>query len=66
MAPVVVPLFVLYIGAHAVSYVRHGRSTVDQVLANKWVTILSILIFGAMVGIWIARFFGAFGGPVPV
>ncbi len=60
------PMLGLYFAAHAVSYIRHGASRVDELLVGKWVDRALIVLLLAMLGVWIARFFGAFGGPAPV
>ena len=62
----VVPLVGLYVGAHAISYIRHGSSNVDQSLTGPVATTFVVIVALLLLGVWIARFFGAFGGPVPV
>jgi len=66
LAIVFSPLLAIYFGAHAISYIRHGTSRVDEVLVGKWVDRALLVLLVAMLGVWIARFFGAFGGPAPV
>lgn len=66
VAIVLVPLLGVYAVASAVSYIRHGRSRVDQVLSSLPVTVGLVLLLVLLIVVWIARFFGAFGGPVPV
>lgn len=66
LALLIVPLFATYATAHAVSYIRHGVSQVDKIVSGKWVDRLLVLFIVAMIGVWVARFFGAFGGPAPV
>jgi len=63
---IIVPLFAAYALGHAVSYVRHGVSQVDTIVSGKWIDRFLILLLVSMIGVWIARFFGAFGGPAPV
>lgn len=60
------PLLAIYFAAHAISYIRHGTSRVDELLVGKWVDRALLVLLVAMFGVWIARFFGAFGGPAPV
>ncbi len=60
------PLLAVYFAAHSVSYIRHGASRVDEFLVGKWVDRALVVLLVAMLGVWIARFFGAFGGPAPV
>ncbi|MFW5739011.1 MAG: DUF2752 domain-containing protein [Myxococcota bacterium] len=63
---IIVPLFATYAIAHAVSYIRHGVSQVDKIVSGKWIDRFLVLLLITMIGVWIARFFGAFGGPAPV
>lgn len=63
---IIVPLFALYVAAHALSYIRHGVSQVDKVVSGKWIDRFLLLLIFTMLAVWIARFFGAFGGPAPV
>ncbi len=37
-----------------------------SVRVTRFGEVLALLLLGAVVGVWIARFFGAFGGAVPV
>jgi len=66
LAIVITPLFGLYASAHTVSYIRHGQSRVDESLTGKWVDRSLLLIMILMIALWVSRFFGAFGGPIPV
>lgn len=61
----VTPIVALVGLVNGVSYVRTGRwHRVDGVLGRR--ASVAWLAFGALlVGVWIARFFGAFGGPAP-
>lgn len=61
LAPVVVPLAVVGFGAIAVRYVWVGRTDY-----RAWVPWLVGIWAAALVLVWLARFFGAFGGPVSV
>lgn len=66
LAILMVPLLGAYAAAHALSYIRHGVSQVDTFVTGKWIDRGILLLLIAMVGVWVARFFGAFGGPAPV
>lgn len=66
LAVVISPLFGLYAGAHTISYIRWGQSRVDEVFRGRWVDRSLLLLLLLMIALWISRFFGAFGGPVPV
>jgi hypothetical protein len=64
---VLAPLFFGALGAAAVSFVRgpaphSGRAW----LTGRAVTAAGWSLLALVLGVWIARFFGAFGGPVPV
>lgn len=63
---VVTPVIVVMFAYNALHYVRHGRWFASEKLSGPWVDAAWILLGAAMVALWIARFFGAFGGPVPV
>ena len=62
----VAPLAALVVLAAAYNYVRHGRFASVAFTHRRWATPAAILLGAAMTALWIARFFGAFGGPVPV
>lgn len=61
----VTPLYLGVIASLGYSYVRGiGRTT-----SKRWsviVSTLALIAFALLLGVWAARFFGAFGGPVPV
>lgn len=63
---VITPVVVLTIAYHAYTYVRGG----DVFAPRRRPTLIEnaawIALGAAMILLWIARFFGAFGGPVPV
>lgn len=61
LAPLVSPLVIGGLGYVAVRYVVTGKTTVSR--AFVWVAAgLSVALFL----LWVARWLGAFGGPVPV
>jgi hypothetical protein len=66
LSPVLVPLVVGVFAFNAASYVRHRRWAAAEGLQGRWLTRLGVVLFAAMIAVWIARFLGAFGGPVPV
>jgi len=65
---VLAPLFVWAMSSAALSYVRGPRPArpMRRWLASRTVTVLASLLMLATLGVWGARFFGYFGGPVPV
>jgi hypothetical protein len=63
---VVVPAAILLITQGSMSYVRRGRWETFESARTWWATALWLLFGLALFGVWIARFFGALGGPVPV
>jgi hypothetical protein len=62
----VAPLAALVVLACSYNYVRHGRFGFTAPAPARWVTLGAILLGAAMTTLWLARFLGAFGGPVPV
>jgi len=63
---VVAPLVVVAVGYNVALYVWAGKTAAAEALQGPWVTRLAAVLAVIMVAVWIARFFGAFGGPVPV
>lgn len=64
LAPVAVPFLALYVGARTLWEIARGtpaRGRWEEVCQR----ILAVLAVSAVI-VWAARFFGAFGGPVPV
>jgi hypothetical protein len=65
LAIVISPLLVAYVTYNSVSYVITGRwsspGRIDRVTTKGSMALIVI-----MLAVWLARFFGAFGGPVPV
>jgi hypothetical protein len=66
LSPVLAPLVLGALGFNAVIYVRQGRWSAAEGIQNRWLTRLGLALFAVMIAVWIARFFGAFGGPVAV
>lgn len=69
--PLVVPLAPMYIGAlvfFGVDLVRGPRNTAPSAswLTRRWVSVFGVLVLTATVTLWVLRFVGYFGGPVPV
>jgi hypothetical protein len=62
LAPLISPLVVGFVGYSMVTYVREGRWPA----LGRRMAAAGIALWALLVGVWIARFFGAFGGPVPV
>jgi hypothetical protein len=60
------PLLAAAFAYNAVVYVREGRWAAAEGLQGRWITACSVVLMVLLLGVWIARFFGAFGGPVPV
>lgn len=62
---IVTPIYLGVLGSLAVGYVRGGANAPSK----RWsqlVTILALFLFFSLFGVWVARFFGVFGGPVPL
>jgi len=63
---VLAPLLVGVAGAAAAGYVRGSSGPGPTWVAGRLATRLAWGLLGLVLAVWIARFFGAFGGPVPV
>jgi hypothetical protein len=65
---VLAPLFIWAMSSAAIGYIRGPRrdQPVRLWLASRTVNVLASLLMIATLGVWGARFFGYFGGPVPV
>ena len=54
----------------ALGYVRGPRTATAPARPSLWldrrVTALAWALLGLVLAVWVARFFGAFGGPAPV
>ncbi|WP_437330889.1 DUF2752 domain-containing protein [Sorangium sp. So ce381] len=66
LSPVMAPLVIAALAYNAAIYVKDGRIAAAEGMQGAWVTRLGIALAILMLTVWIARFFGAFGGPVPV
>ncbi|WP_437642062.1 DUF2752 domain-containing protein [Sorangium sp. So ce854] len=66
LAPIMAPLVIAAIAYNAAVYVKDGRIAATESAQGAWVTRLGVALAVLMVTVWVARFFGAFGGPVPV
>lgn len=69
--PLVIPLAPMYFGAVGllgVDLLRGPSHTTPSApwLTRRWVSIFGALVLAATVTLWVLRFFGYFGGPVPV
>jgi hypothetical protein len=63
---IVSPIIILAFSYNAFTYVTKGRWAATEAAQGRWITGISIVLGVAMIAVWVARFFGAFGGPVPV
>ncbi len=63
---VVTPVIAVAFSYNAYAYVLRGQWFASEGLKSRFITAAWIVLGVAMVALWIARFFGAFGGPVPV
>lgn len=66
LAPLVVPALAVFAATSAWAYLRTGTFGAVGAKAGRGVNALLLLAFVLLVGVWIARFFGAFGGPALV
>lgn len=63
---IVTPVIGVAFTYNALAYVRRGEWFASERLGGRWITRAWIVLGVAMVTLWLARFFGALGGPVPV
>jgi hypothetical protein len=63
---VATPMYFGVIGSIAWGYVRGGVEKIPSSRLTKILTGVALVTFFLLIGVWGARFFGAFGGPVPV
>jgi hypothetical protein len=61
---VIVPALGLIVALECLAYVKTGRW--GQVTKERWATRTMTALVVILVAVWMARFFGAFGGPAPV
>jgi hypothetical protein len=61
---VVAPLVLAVVVYTTRNYVLTGRMLTRR--EPRWVWTVTYLLYAALFVLWIARFFGAFGGPAPV
>lgn len=60
------PLLVVWMLLGAWRYVREGRFRSFESARGRWTTVFAAAFAALFFAVWVARFFGAFGGPVPV
>jgi hypothetical protein len=68
LAPVISPLFAWLTAKAAVDYVRgpSARKNDDDTRRAHWTTRIGAALLIGLLSVWVLRFFGVFGGPVPV
>ncbi|WP_437594494.1 DUF2752 domain-containing protein [Sorangium sp. So ce1000] len=66
LSPLMAPLVIAVLAYNAATYVKDGRIAAAEAAQGAWVTRLGVALAVLMLTVWVARFFGAFGGPVPV
>lgn len=69
--PLVIPLAPMYfaaLGFFGIELVRGPSAPVQSRpwLTRRWVSIFAVVVLTATLALWVLRFFGYFGGPVPV
>jgi hypothetical protein len=67
LAPLLAPLFVGALFSVALGYVAGPDRRLPRLpIPKRFVTPAGWLLLVLVLGVWLSRFFGAFGGPVPV
>ncbi len=66
VAPLIVPLLGGFVAYGAVQYVRLGRWPATSGPAAARMAVVGVALWALLLGVWLARFMGAFGGPVAV
>jgi hypothetical protein len=66
LAPLVSPLFGGFLAYGALAYVVVGRWPGTRGRAAARVAAAGIALWALLLAVWVARFLGAFGGPVAV
>jgi hypothetical protein len=67
LAPVISPLFAWLTAKAALDYVRGPSARRgDDTQRARWTTRIGAALLIGLLSVWVVRFFGAFGGPVPV
>ncbi len=66
MSPILGPLATVVGSVELGAYLLRGRWGVVMGLRQWWVSLIAGTLYLALLVVWIARFFGAFGGPVAV
>jgi hypothetical protein len=67
LAPIVVPLALALLGPAVFRFVRGAEAERPRTSApSRFAAPAFVLVAVALIAVWVARFFGAFGGPVEV
>jgi Protein of unknown function (DUF2752) len=66
LAPILVPLLGAFALYGALRYVREGVWPATSGKGLVWLSVVGIALWALLVAVWIARFYGAFDGPVAV
>lgn len=66
LSPIAGPLVVGGLIFASLFFVRHGRWPAQSGPSARWVAALGITLWALLIGVWLLRFHGVFGGPAPV
>ena len=66
LVPLAAPVFIGFALASAWSYVRGPVQPPRSARAERAISAVALACVVGLLVVWLARFFGAFGGPVPV
>lgn len=62
----ITPVYAFVIGSLSWSYVRGSMDRPPSKRVSSIASIGAFVFLTLVIGVWVSRFFGAFGGPVPV
>lgn len=66
LALLILPSLATVFGVNTIVYVRTGSWGFVERQMGRAVTVLAGVVLALVFAVWVARFFGAFGGPVSV
>ncbi len=65
LSPLLVPLFGVLVAREMAAFAR-GRPFGSHVMLRRYADRAGLLLLALLLGVWLARCFGAWDGPVPL